>query len=124
MNTEDLLKPRYKVIADYPMSEFKVGKVYEFNSHSAHIVFGNYHAILRDEKDMPAYVNWNDKVFKVATLFEGKHTGWQNYSVYILDESGNETNIYGDSVRALFYNKEKILPATGKEYLDFINQQK
>lgn len=36
MTVEDLMKPRYKVIADYPMSPFAVDKIIEFDKDEVH----------------------------------------------------------------------------------------
>ena len=56
MTTEDLLKPRYKVIADYPGTEFKIGQVIEME------VYGPpYFPIINGEEVDEDYKEWRSK---------------------------------------------------------------
>lgn len=87
MSNEDLLKPRYKVIADYPDSTFSIGDVLMTDVNSffrKHCLLG-YPAIFRkpewweerEEKDMPEYVKIigdddNEIIIKVFGYQDGR----------------------------------------------------
>ena len=76
MTTEELLRPRWKVIADYPNSPFEVNSVLETDDKGVYtlwehdgkgyITLSDYPAIFRklewwekrDEKDLPKYVKY------------------------------------------------------------------
>lgn len=90
MTVEELMKPRYRVLTDWPRSEFEVGEILtmiQTKSHE-HLWNGNPAKYItvkecdqyphlfkkmnwweeREEKDMPEYVKTNTQVVKV--------TGW------------------------------------------------
>lgn len=76
MTKEELLKPRYKVIADYPGSSFEIENVLETDEKSVYtlwehdgkheLTLSNFPAIFRElewweereEKDLPEYVRY------------------------------------------------------------------
>jgi len=73
MSVEDLLKPRYKVIADYPGSDYHIGEILDRDwgwvgndevgfkhhiSHYPHLFKKLQWWEDRDEKDMPEYVKF------------------------------------------------------------------
>ena len=116
MTPEELLKPRYLVISDYPNSEFEVGKVYEFNSAIAKNVFGRYPAIfrklewweMRDEKDMPEYVKpikAEQYIFKVSKYL---------HSI---------TQLVGVNGKIKTEHTKVFLPAAEQEYQQYINKE-
>lgn len=55
MTVEDLLKPRYKVIADFPMSICKVGEILEPQGKYFPVIEGGY---------------WNIEIYKYPHLFK------------------------------------------------------
>lgn len=115
---EDLLKPRYKVIADYPNSEFKVGEILgQFAMPINKDSFTNIFRKLewwedRKPEEMPEYVkqkNGNTKaVYKVRTHFDFQDDkGWG----FVADHDGINR----------YYHA--YLPATESEYLAYNQQQ-
>jgi len=99
MTPEELLKPRYKVIADYPNSKFSIGTVIipnrldgviddswvvpDKNDRSfAHVKVQDYPHLFRrlswweerEEKDMPEYVEDTDGNVSMATWRNGVET--------------------------------------------------
>jgi hypothetical protein len=129
MTVEELLKPRYKVIADYPNSLFEAGEVltkiegisvystgrvgidaYDV-SHYPHLFRKLEWWEERQPEDMPEYVKGKingKKVFKVSgfgpTSSGTLHIGW-------MDE---KKGLIAQAAKAL-------LPATEAEYLTFKN---
>ena len=133
----ELLKPRYKVIAEYPNSPFDVGdiliqdkkggyfecsandeiqQVYEFDIYKCSSVFKKLQWWEeREEKDMPEYVKEDGMVYKVQEW----HTDLgPKVSVFIdpkihtqFAEHATDGPLYG-----------KILPSTQAEYEAFKNQ--
>jgi|SRR6185503_12035353 len=132
---EDLLKPRYKVIADYPFCPFEVGEIlyehegkfYVYTDSGRYPINPNaFPAIFKElmwweerkESEMPGYLKWNGNIYKVARINQKQNSGWCNYSVYIIDKKGIETNVFREPLRALYYDKESFYPATEQEYLN------
>ena len=81
MTVEELLKPRWKVIADYPKSQFKVGEIIESKTGFLYC-FEDYPHLFqplqwweeRKLEDMPEYVNYNGGIYKVEsplTIIDG-----------------------------------------------------
>lgn len=124
----ELMKPRYKVIADYPDSKYKVDEIIELtwndplpNKYGGYQSFYNKYPHLfkklqwweeRKEDEMPEYVKYKFmedskwKYFKVMKHFTN---------------SAMEPNKYGFLVNRDDYNSySKSLPITQSEYL---NQQ-
>lgn len=78
MTPEQLLQPRYLVIADYPGSVFKVGQILE--SDPGRITAIGYYQVdkyphlfrrlewwkYRDEKDMPKYIKFISNVLRLC----------------------------------------------------------
>lgn len=109
MNTAELLKPRYKVIADYPFSDFNVGDILNERCEgvwtndiengeniSAPETYPHLFRKLewheeREKKDMPEYLRSSEtypkphfiKVRKnYATFFEGEYLSLKEYKPY------------------------------------------
>lgn len=67
LTPEELLKPRYKVIADYPNSSDKVGSVYTLDHEGQSVFYDKYPHLFRPlswweeraESDLPEYVKVN-----------------------------------------------------------------
>lgn len=115
MEPEELLRPRYKVIADYPNSIYKIGEIVQqfgqdfFNT----AFFEKYPLIFRklewweeiEEKDMPEYVKWNyDNIPEYGSVEKvmGAELTWT---------MGIKVNSQVNHVKA-----EYFLPATKEEY--------
>lgn len=131
MNTEQLLKPRYKVIADYPENDIEVGtiltcqpdgtvtdfKVYDFTESES--FFKKYPHLFQklewhediEASDMPLYLK-DEKfniVYKVLENFVGRFKGM--------------VEVYnGKADVRLHYSN--LLPATLSDYTAYINQTK
>ena len=76
MTPQQLLIPRYEVIADYPDNDLKIGEVFEPNSDWPEYYINRYPRLFRplhwserrEIADMPEYVKCNDKVFKLPDI--------------------------------------------------------
>lgn len=82
MKTEELLKPRWKVIDTYPFSKYQIGEIVISDNNAnillinnGHIFPDNYPAIFkklewweeREEKDLPEYVKYkNNTILKIS----------------------------------------------------------
>lgn len=128
MTVEQLMQPRYKVIADYPSNtEHTIGETLYADKDGIFWCYSEtgrwrihpeqYPHIFRklewweerDEKDMPGYVKDEYGVYKVMN-------NW-----YDLDSDGCcSAHTFRDNK---FYAKH-VLPATEQEYNDYINQFK
>lgn len=118
MTTEELLKPRYKVIADYPdMEDWKVGEILleNWNWHEEGGIKKSvsdyphlFHKLEwweeRSDEDMPEYVKkvGTGKVYKVADKS-------QNGRIW------HEEN----EIENRFIRDSRWIPATEQEYLDY-----
>lgn len=112
MNTEELLRPRWKLIADYPDNPDKIGAIYnpEYYLERNIAFFDKYPHLFkklqwwedRKPEEMPEYVKHPrfDDVFKIVSI-ETKYM-----SVYLDDET---------FPRSLAH----FIPATKEEYLTF-----
>lgn len=111
MSTEELMKVRYKVIADYPKSKYKIGEIIECDDMVTEAMVGNpryflYPAIFkklewpeeRKESDMPEYVKSKNHVFKV------RHYEITNDAFFSTD----------DNTWIMFLSR--TIPATQSEY--------
>jgi len=134
MKPEELLRPRFEVIADYPHSEYEVGEVLDRNwSWDGDDVNGFNKSISqyphlfkelewwekREEKDMPEYLKQEEFVdaysgslvpkivIKVRAHFRSASGDWRNDSIEIFHAEGNRGS---GTYRGW-------LPATREEYL-------
>jgi hypothetical protein len=136
MTPENLMQPRYKVIADYPNSEYVIGLVIDFaeesNFKSGKITGSNnvsedfflqYPNIFnklrwfedRDPKDMPEYVKEKEgnEVWRVEEY------GAAVTCYVLLKKNFHDPEIpFGD------HNLYDLLPATETEYLTYQNSLK
>jgi hypothetical protein len=103
MTTEELMKPRYKAIADYPYSGRKVGDVFHPSDVKAHSLFLDRYPHLfsklewweeRKTEDMPEYYKIDGTIYK-----------WER-------EHGLKCCIA----------RGHVLPATESEYNEYINK--
>jgi len=99
---DDLMKPRYKVIADYPDNEFSVGEILpdEVVSNEEDEILKYPHLFKklewweeRRESEMPEYV----KIFDVVERFDKFKSRWESF---------------------LAITKKDFTPATEVEYLN------
>ncbi len=127
MTPEELLIPRYKVIADYPGNEIKVGKVFEPNTDWPESYLKKYPHLFRklewwEERelgDMPGYVKWveympinKQKLLPERGMIElAKSIMWGNS---IRFEVQSQINII---------SAEYFLPSTETEYLKYKSKQ-
>lgn len=121
MSTEELWKPRYKVIADYPDSEdhFIIGEVmYGERYFDLNIYYKPYPHLFkplkwweeREEKDMPEYLkDENGEVFRVESYSK-------NSLVNLYKNFKDPDFPFG------WHNLYELLPATLEEYNQY-NQQ-
>jgi len=119
MTTEQLMQPRYKVIADYPKSVHIVGRVYELNDESHYLIeFPKYPHIFRklewweerDVKDLPEYVKVKNNG-AIRKVIEHNYLNLYNSCLIVENPEGSHK---------LFY--EHLAPATIEEYNQYNNQ--
>jgi hypothetical protein len=123
MTTEDLMKPRYKVIALWPNTEYKIGsilqpdyfieKTIKFCETYPHLFRKLEWWEDRDEKDMPLYLRaaTNKNLCLVVEHFCGvkQSEAW----CYFPELNGKHYVRYRD-----------VEPATLEEYTQYTNKQK
>jgi len=138
MSTDDLLKPRYKVIADYPFSYYDVDSILLFDFYhtpNGVVHFNEYPHLFkklewyeeRKVEDMPDYLKFEERlsitsygddvepeIHKVKKHWDTSMTNdWRNKDIRcFISEWHNTTYYYG-----------AFIPATEQEYLSFINQK-
>ncbi len=140
MTTEELLKPRYKVIADWPGSGNILGHVFVLNNNEAMMFtsqweakdsrfFNHYPHLFRKlewweyrlPEDMPQYVKVQDSVRTVLKI-ERHSTG------YFAASDGSNNGFISDEKRfivgRLDYNYSDFIPATEQEYLTMEENKK
>jgi hypothetical protein len=117
MTTEDLLKPRYKVIADWPFQNYAIDEILQGDEAALISTkydksnLYDYPALFRklnwweerDVKDLPKFVNINGAIYE-ARWAHSAQKGFHILSPFCW-------NTYEDS---------KKLPATEQEYKEFI----
>src|SRR4051812_21904892 len=104
MTKENLLKPRFKVIASYPKSIYAVGDIiylpdpnwmYADETYCKEDFFEDYPAIFRklewweerDMKDMPEYVSYNYSIITIEQLYFNENGFfWQDVLVATKEE--------------------------------------
>ena len=124
MTPEELMKPRYKVIADYPQSKIKVGDIYTPPVNDEIDSFWNKYPHLfkqlqwweeRLPEEMPEYVRWLFDERKDSKSMDGyvvKVRGWMQNGYSVLTQQG-------DVIASQFF-----APATESEYNTFIESKK
>ena len=108
MSREELLTPRYIVIADYPKSKDKIGAIYRALTEMNVSFYNTYPAIFkrlewwehREEKDMPECLKW---------IYNGVFTKVLRYDLKGERFYAPEDNHFG-------YRLIYTLPATLEEY--------
>lgn len=131
MRNEELLKPRWKVISDYPNQGYaKIGDILnedDFLIHDENTgeVIGKYNpekypAIFkkiewweeRTPEEMPKYLRFSEYwVCKVKTHFQTEYTIYQAETAFICADTG------------YVYPYRLVIPATEEEYLQYISEQ-
>lgn len=133
MTVQELMQPRYKVIALWPESEFKGGEILtnyapgmwgnkDYHFSESQLWFERYPHLFqklswwehREEKDMPEYVKKEGgKVYKVTEWDkrEKEHMVWM-----ILQDGGSWAVQRGVM--------EFFEPATPQDYTDYINKKR
>lgn len=132
MTVEDLLKPRYKVIADYPGSNFNIGDILHnpeyFDKRNSNL--NKYPAIFkplswwedRKPEEMPEYVKFTKEYmeFKKGDVYKTtprKRTDSNGEFIYFLID-GSKPNKFIDNKIGVPPNFNQLLPATETEYLN------
>jgi len=108
----ELMKPRFKVIADYPLSDYPIGHIHKAVAWMTEDFFLKYPAIFkklewwedRKPEEMPLYIKHgaNGKPRKIESFIEATGT--------IYFEGGRQRRINPDWI-----------PSTEQEYLTYIN---
>ncbi len=148
MSNEDLLNPRYKVIADYPRSEhyenvkvgevidaWKPNKVIQRNFTDFYDKFPHLFQKLewweeRKIEDMPMYLKQTGMVdshdntipdwhIKVKKHFNAGNGEWRDNSIHIFCTEDHKDG-WGSGNRSMSYNSFE--PSTEEEYLSSIAQ--
>ena len=139
MTKEELLKPRYKVIADFPLSSCSIGQILSVENEGDFIAvihggawktdISRYPHLFRklewweerEEKDMPEYLKFSEEKEDVA-IWEVESWNKNVAGVFYpksKDENGNDFL----SIEWYFY-KQTSKPATKEEYISYINKNK
>ena len=115
---DDLLKPRYKVISDYPGRDVEIGHVINDPDYYERrgLQLKNYPHLFqklewyqeRDKKDMPHYIKWTHPNTKEVDFFKVDQWVTNSFGVY-------KAHIY-DPAAYLFI--KDIQPSTEAEYLN------
>jgi hypothetical protein len=127
MNTEELMKPRYKVIADYPRSDYKIGEIINCAEEDAKH-FGTWpHLFSRLEW-------WQNRT--IEELSGVKYVRVMKYRGYwregdVVKVTGFDGGSLARSVPTGYYLDTthyqpvfELSPATEEEYLAYKNQSK
>ena len=138
LTPEELMQPRYEVIADYPGSEdeYEVGQIKQKLAENYCKYLDKYPHIFRrlnwwehrTQDQMPEYVKLTNTtgglvfVCKVAPI-DKDYGGYGVNGVCVYDQKGSGTNFIGEKVSYLQYNK-LLLPATLQDYTQYINSLK
>lgn len=146
MTPEELMKPRYKVVADYFFSPFEIGDIIAVDeANSVHLTTVQYHNVVGEEaKFEKRYrtqtLNKYPHLFKAMYWWEDrksedmpKYVKRQRFSGYtevlrVLDPScnyrvfGHEPNTIEH--RFVYPDASGYLPATESEYLQYVEAQK
>jgi hypothetical protein len=132
MTPEELLKPRYKVIADYPGNIHPIGHIHGHDINGTQnvmkldewLAFHDKYPHLfkklewwgdREEKDMPLYLRTNKKgeqMFGKGVVYKIRHYSGKGG---ILDH----VRLDNDEAGTLYW----FDPATEQEYTEYLNQQ-
>lgn len=119
MTVEELLKPRYKVIADYPGSAFKIGELVQPHPKYGFDIFPypeKYPHLFkplawyeeREVSDMPGYVKVNPDLWDHSLDRVEKVKSWTGCGQVVEFESGKEGH------------SDYWIPANKKEYQDYL----
>lgn len=140
MTVQELLKPRYKLIADYPNSEFRVGDVLEFKSiypYSGYaLLFGSDKIIsteyLDDFKHLFKKLEWWDER-KVEEMPE-----YVKMTAYIKPITNNDENLELEKGQIVkpekwglnsfeishwVFSASLAVPAAEEEYLQYLSDK-
>jgi hypothetical protein len=122
MTTEELLKPRYKVIADYPGCPFKVGEILQKTKYMSGKEF--VRGMLHQPDDYPANFQrlewWEDRADDdMPNFYKHNDYGWVSETI----------GVYGTTIcfrgrnDVIEWHVKNLLPATEAEYLEYINKR-
>lgn len=128
MSPEQLLKPRYKIIALWPKTNYKIGDTQELGfAHLWNVIerqadfwdqyphlFKQLHwSELRELEELPQFIKMDGKVWKIDK--------WRNGLIHpipvIYDDQDHISVVW-------YFHKTKSEPATLEEYNNYINSKK
>jgi hypothetical protein len=128
MAPEELMKPRYKVIALYPNSPFKIGEVLELgkDEYDAWVYLYDY-----DGVDLwhESYFNSYPHLFKKLEWWEGlkpeempSYVKHKNGNIYKVSEYSE--GLIGVVIEGGFWaHLKNLFPATKEQYEEYIKQK-
>jgi hypothetical protein len=138
MTTEELMRPRFKVIADYPGSKHQVGKIYikmdgrEFYENiETGMAIGfdpkYYENIFRplawwEDRELPQMPEYLKRV-KVTPFMETPINSVIKVNKWFIDEDGKDAYFTWEGNNELGNYPSTYSPATKQEYQSFINNQ-
>jgi hypothetical protein len=132
MTPEELMKPRYKVIADYPSNEFEVGQVIEFDTKQKWFT-GELDWVSKTTKTKYGYSQFSIKKIDNFPVVVKKLDWWEEREIedmpeYVKDKLKVVKTLYREiGGRLLCYDKDQddfpykythIQPATEQEYIN------
>lgn len=132
MTIEELLNPRYKVIAPYPNSKYRMGEIINYTDQSGSVTsdtfcqfYDKYPHLFKklfwyeegDEKDMPEFVKFlgSDIIWKIKKW----DYRWFNTPIPEKKEENGESFSISHH-----FHKQKMLPATREEYEKYLQSKK
>lgn len=120
MSTEDLMKPRYKVIADYPSSSYKIGEIIQLDKDqkNAKLYYSSFPAIFsplewweeRELTDMPKYLMTKDEMDMFEVVEYGNYIKSDVIVYWHVTKNKGWHSLYD------------LLPCSESEYLNYTNQ--
>lgn len=136
MKVEELLKPRYKVIAPWPDADYEVGDIIQLTDGGGecdefystdedgkflewerfYLTFPHLFKKLewheeRSKNDMPKYIRWTHPATKEVSFFE------------VFQWLSNSAGVYVADIREYHLFIKDFLPATEQEYNDYLKPQ-
>ena len=134
MTPEELMKPRYKVIADYPDNKNKIGDIIPMKhagtAAACDLVCGWYDRFPsiykrlewweeRSPEDMPEYIKVMSKGMLCNAVVGGVYKVHKHFSSSYGEPNKKGTQIFGDD----YLSYSRTVPATETEYNEYLKQK-
>lgn len=139
LTKEQLLRPRYKVIADYPFRDhFLLNEIIELDQYDdrPHLKLNEWYVTKQKLDGTGLPLNWFESTLnKYPHLFRPlkwwEHREESDMPEYVKDENNNihkvkkwiSCGMVADYVDGHSGNSNYTLPATEQEYIDYINSK-